>query len=920
MKKKLLITSSVLVLVTLGVFYSESNESKAIEKLREKHQSFLDNSPFKETQYLSTKERKAMGLPPNAYYEQLWDLTMDPSTGRPMPERLDALQSELIAQRGFYRGVSGDNSTAWENRGPNNQGGRTRGIMFDPNDIGNSNPADDYTRVFAGGVSGGLWVNDDITNSNSSWTLVTGMQSNISVTTIISDPNNSNIFYIGSGESFTSGAAVGRGVWKSTDAGVTWQNIFGGYENFDSSTGVVNGIFYINDLVARNVSGTTELYIAVGSAYYGSSSSPNNFNGVNQAGVYKSVDNGLNWSRYNIQHGNGLYKNPCDLEIDINNNIWFTTTQSVSGNSGGDIYRSTDGINFTLINTISNADRTELEVSSSDANRFWIAAEINGAANLYTTGDAFSTITQLNEPNDADNNISSTDYTRGQAFYDLPIEADQNGKLYVGGIDLFVSFNNGTTWSQISKWSNNPGLNTLNVPLVHADQHAIVFRPGGNGNQVVFGTDGGVYYSNNIASAVGNSGAIMSRNKDYNTTQFYYGTIDSVGGNNGDDLAGGTQDNGTQILLNGVAGTNPFIDPLGGDGGFTEIDDIGPQYAITTYPGNNHVYVNYPNFTAGYAISSGNGGSFINEAALDKNQNILYANSSTGGIRRIERISNFNNGEANVVQINLTNALLNSSPSAIKVSPYTTETTKLLVGLRNGRLLQANLANINPIWANISGSSFVGSISDIEFGQDENEIFVTMYNYGVPSIWRTTNGGGSWQNKEGNLPDMPVRCVLQNPLLPNEVILGTDLGIWATADISATNPVWVPLFNGMSDVTVTDLDLRTSDNVVLAATFGRGLFTGQFTDVPLSINDNAIESNTVKVYPTVSNGNITVSSTSSLGRMNMAVFNMTGQNVFSTTVELNAERHDVNLNLTSGIYLVKFSKGSYSETKKIIIK
>src|SRR5690606_3569289 len=124
---------------------------------------------------------------------------------------------------------------------------------------------------------------------------------------------------------------------------------------------------------------------------------------------------------------------------------------------------------------------------------------------------------------------------------------------------------------------------------------------------------------------------------------------------------------------------------------------------------------------------------------------------------------------------------------------------------------------------------------DIEFGQNENEIFVTMFNYGVTSIWYTNNGGTSWQNKEGNLPDMPVKCILQNPLLPNEVIIGTELGIWATPDITATSPTWVQYYNGMSDVTVVDLDLRTSDNVILAATHGRGLFTGQFTATPLSI-------------------------------------------------------------------------------------
>ncbi len=926
MKKKLLITSTIVALIAIVTFYFKTNDQSGIDILREKRQMFLDNNPYKVSQNLSKKDRRAKGLPPNAYYEQLWELTMDPNTGRPMPERLEAVRAQLSEQRVFSRGVGGENSNPWVSRGPNDQGGRTRGIMFDPNDIGNANPADDYTRVFAGSVSGGLWVNEDITNINSSWTLVTGMQSNISVTTIISDPNNSNTFYIGSGESFTFGDAVGRGVWKSTDGGFTWQNIFGGYNSF--SAGNVNGIFYINDIVARNVAGATELYIAVANARYGSASSPNNSHGVNEAGVYKSTDGGTSWNRFDITFNNGNYKNPCDIEIDINNNIWFTTTSNVFGNPGGDIYRSTDGNSFSLVTTIPNARRTELEVSSTDANRFWVAAEIGSGrvADLFITSDAFSSISAMLEPNDADNNISATDYTRNQANYDLPIEADQNGKLYVGGIDLFVSPNNGLNWNQISKWSNNPGLNTITVPFVHADQHAIVFRPGSNDNQVVFGNDGGVYYSSNISATAGNTSAIQPRNINYVTTQFYYGTIDGIGGANGDDLAGGTQDNGTQVLINGVAGANPFFDPVGGDGGFTEIDDIGSQYIITTYPYNNHRYVNYPSLSGGYSITTGTDsndnplGSFINEAALDKNQNVLFSNKSRGGTRAIERTTNFMNGESNVVNADLTNALLNASPSALKVSPFTTVTSTLFAGLRNGRLLKITFANLGPFWSNITGPGFVGSISDIEFGQTEQEMFVTMHNYGVQSIWHTSNGGATWRSLEGNLPDIPVKCILQNPLIPNELIIGTDLGVWATADFTATNPVWIPSFKGMSDVTVLDLDLRASDNTILASTYGRGLFTSTFTATTLNTMENEMAINQISVYPTISNGIINIASKSNLGAVKLEVYNVGGQKVLNKSIDLSGITMNLSLKLSAGMYFMKFNGLNVTETKRVVIK
>src|SRR5690606_17660961 len=209
------------------------------------------------------------------------------------------------------------------------------------------------------------------------------------------------------------------------------------------------------------------------SAFYSEANSPNNFSGLNEMGLYKSIDGGQNWARFEIRHADNSFKNPCDIELDINNNIWFTTTSNSFGNAGGDIYRSTDGIAFTLIRTIPGASRTELEPSPISVNRFWVAADVGGQADLFTTTDAFASISNITEPDDADNGISPTDYTRGQAFYDLVIEAGPNNNLYVGGIDLFRSNNNGISWTQISKWSNNPNLNTLQVPLVHADQHAI---------------------------------------------------------------------------------------------------------------------------------------------------------------------------------------------------------------------------------------------------------------------------------------------------------------------------------------------------------------------------------------------------------------------------------------------------------------
>ena len=142
----------------------------------------------------------------------LW--TLDPALGYPPRERL--LEAQRIVEEyksDPSRYAPGDALLPWEERGPNNVGGRTRALMWDPNTT---------NKVWAAGVGGGLWYNNDITTPGTSWNNVDDFWTNIAISCIAFDPSNTQVFYVGTGEGwYNADALQGLGVWKTTDGGST---------------------------------------------------------------------------------------------------------------------------------------------------------------------------------------------------------------------------------------------------------------------------------------------------------------------------------------------------------------------------------------------------------------------------------------------------------------------------------------------------------------------------------------------------------------------------------------------------------------------------------------------------------------------------------------------------------------------------
>jgi len=715
-------------------------------------------------------------------------ITKDPALGYVPYERILVAKQQMMQRlAGMPEGkvtgaIPGIN---WTERGPDNVGGRTRAIMVDPNDATGKT-------VWAGGVGGGIWKTSDITAAKPVWNVVDDLFGNIAITSITYDPNNPLVMYFGTGEGFFNADAIrGLGIWKSTDGGTTWNQL--------ASTNNSN-YYYIQRLAVNPVN--SHLFAAT------------------RSGLFRSTDGGTTWSKV-LGAGTGASSDRiADVEIAADNAIYASTGlfqtdgiyKSATGNAGSWTKLNTGANGFPT----TNIQRIEIACAPSNSQVVYAMAQDGGSAirGIYRTDNGGTSWTSLTLPVDADGGIGG-DLTRGQAWYDLTIAVDPNNEdvIFAGGVDLFKSTNGGTTWQQIAHWYGGYGFQE-----VHADQHWILFHPGSS-DIIYFGNDGGIYLTTNGTALIP---AITNKNSGYNITQYYACAMHPAAHSH--YFLAGAQDNGSQQYR--FAGMNSTVEVTGGDGCFTHIDQDQPQYQWTSYVYNN--YFRSTNCGQSWTSVNYSGGSFVNPTDYDNASNVMYASVSNGNYLRW---INPQTGST-FQQVTITN-FGSGRISHVSVSQNTPD--KVFFGLSNGRVVRVDNANSVAsgsagAWINNGAGMPSGSVScvAIENGNDDH-LLVTYSNYGVNSVWETTNGGTTWTNLDNSsLPDMPVRWALFSPLNAQQALIATELGVWSTDLLNGAATVWAPSNLGFANTRVDMLQIRSSDNLVAAATHGRGLFT---TDV-----------------------------------------------------------------------------------------
>jgi len=381
----------------------------------------------------------------------------------------------------------------WRNIGPT-RGGRANAIT---GVINNSK------KFYTGYTGGGVWETKD---GGIKWKNISdGFFQVGSVGDIAVSESDPNVIYVGTGEHAVRGVmtSYGDGVYKSTDGGVSWQNI--GLEKTR----------HISD-IAIHPSNADIVYVAAQGTVHG----PNN-----ERGVYKSVDGGANWNRVlYINDSTGI----ASLSMDMNNPrilyaaAWehrrFPWTVS-SGGKGSAIWKSTDEGKTWVKLTEGLPEvmgKIGLSVSRVNSNRVFAIVETEKKkSGLYRSDDAGKTWALLSNNQD----ISS------RSWYYMKVYADTKNEnlVYVLNAPMMRSIDGGKTFT--------------NVKVGHGDTHDLWINPNNN-NEIGLADDGGGEISYDQANTWS---SIMNQS----TAQFYRVNTDNTFPYK---VYGGQQDNSSVII------------------------------------------------------------------------------------------------------------------------------------------------------------------------------------------------------------------------------------------------------------------------------------------------------------------------------------------------------------------------------------
>ncbi|MDE3136309.1 MAG: hypothetical protein KGL59_07030 [Acidobacteriota bacterium] len=668
----------------------------------------------------------------------------------------------------------------------------------------------DPKTIYLGAATGGVWKTTD---AGMTWTPLFDKESNMSIGALAIAPSDPSIVWAGTGEANNrQSSSWGNGVYKSTDGGHTWAHM-----GLDETQAI--GRIVIDPMNSDVV------YVAALGHLWG----PNP-----ERGLFKSTDGGKTWQKVLfINDDTGV----SDVAIDPQSpNILYAAAyerrRTVWGFNGGGpnggVYRTTDaGATWKkLAGGLPEGDvgRIGLSVYRKDPNIVY--AEVQAAkGGIFRSEDKGLTWKKM----------SSTD-PRPSYFSQIRIDPNNDLRIWLGGVNLYYSDDGGKTF------------NTRRVLQVHSDFHAIWIDPN-NSNYMLVGCDGGVYLSRDLGQDWDHLNVVP------------LGQIYEVGYDNQQPyhVCGGFQDNAEWCgpsrtwFLRGIVNSD-WTMVGGGDGFYVKPDPSDPDTVYTESQDGGLIRRNLrtnearsirpvpPSSTAPPYRFNWNSPLIIsthNHNTIYYGGNYVFKSTDRGDTWTRLGPDLTNNVDRNTLPVlgklpTKDTLSLNDgvewwpSITAIAESPLNAEV--LWVGTDDGNLQVTRDGGRN--WSNV-----VSRVPGVPKGTYVSRVVASKYEAGTAFVafdghrsndfhvylFKTTDYGQSWHSIANGLPESggTIHVIRQHPSDPNLLFVGAEFGAWFSVD---GGEHWNRLGMGLPNVRVDDMQIQPRENDLIIATHGRSIY------------------------------------------------------------------------------------------------
>ncbi|MCG8579118.1 MAG: hypothetical protein MI866_04340 [Bacteroidales bacterium] len=681
--------------------------------------------------------------------------------------------------------------------------------------------------------SGGVWKTE---NAGTTWQPIFDNQNVYSTGCITIDPNNHHTIWLGTGEN-VGGRHVGfgDGIYKSEDDGASWTNM-GLHESQHISKIIVHP------------DNSKVIWVAAQGPLW---------NKGGERGIYKSTDGGHTWLQ---TLGDNEWVGATDLVIDPRNpNVLYAATWQrhrnvaayLGGGPGTAIYRSNDGgVNWKKLSKglpSGNMAKIGLAISPQQPDVVYAAIELN-----HRKGGVFRSSDKGESWMKMSNAVSgATGPHYYQELYACPHQFD---KLYLVDVRMQISGDGGKTFKRMSEEHK------------HSDNHAIAFKKN-DPNYLLVGTDGGLYETFDA-----------TRNWKYISnlpvTQFYKVAVDDA--EPFYNIYGGTQDNNTQggpsrtDKANGITnadwyltlfadGHQPATEPGNPniiynqwqEGNLVRVDKTTSEIVhIQPQPLENDPFERY-NWDAPILVSP-----HEPTRLFFASQRIWRSDDRGDSWKAISGDLTKNEERLSLPIMGSTQSWDNAWDLSA-MSTYNTITSiaesplqkgLIYAGTDDGQISITEDGGAN--WRTMSVGKLpdvpeTAFVNDIKADlHDVNTVYISLDNHKFgdfkPYLLKSTDKGQSWKPIMGNLPQKTlVWRFVQDHVNANLCFIGTEFGLYFTIDGGSN---WIQLTGGVPTISFRDLAIQRRENDLVAASFGRGFFVLDDYSALRNVNEEQLNS------------------------------------------------------------------------------